>query len=142
MSRLLRTVGDATSALAAISLLATVPQHDLAILGSLVYTGTPIARASSISGAQSRGRHAAETSYRRARDLQIPLGQFLTALDRLNLAIDLWQREFDIARQWIERAITIAAMRLTTRCCVAASILRYQGGGARAKAGQGAREPP
>ena len=34
-----------------------------------------------------------------------PLGQFLTALDRVNLAIE--QQEFDIARQWIERAMPL-----------------------------------
>ena len=101
---LLRAVGDATSALAAAETLLdrAAASGNPEFIGS---TQHAVARASSAVGLKSRAAQLLEASYRQARDFADPLGQFLTALDRLNLAIE--RQEFDIARQWIERAMPL-----------------------------------
>lgn len=101
---LLRAVGDATSALAAAETLLdrAAASGNPEFIGS---TQHAVARASRAVGLKSRAAQLLEASHRQARDFADPLGQFLTALDRLSLAIE--QQEFDIARQWIERAMPL-----------------------------------
>ena len=101
---LLRSVGDAASALAAAETLL----DRAAASGNPEFIGTTqhaVARASRAVGLKSRAAQLLEASHQQAKEYADPLGQFLTALDRVNLAIE--QQEFDIARQWIERAMPL-----------------------------------
>ena len=99
-TELLRVIGNATAAVSAAEKLLKLSEQS----GNREFVGVSehaLGRAHRAAGEFELAAQRFEASYRRAQEFDDPLGQFVTALDRITIAMD--QSDFVAAGDWIRQ---------------------------------------